>query len=235
MSEPAVDVLVLDPDPAATALIRSIFGKTLKIESRKNAEEGGVFLADSKVRVLVCADDLPDLPGLMYLAQTQDRWPSMQRILMANDLDAGLLLHAMREVSIFHYLPKPLDPDATRHLIEHALRQNRLLVNFSRTRQELDDAKARIDGLVTVPGRASKALADGAGRLFLLIAFGLALGIGVIFAAFAGLYFLKTGLGIDIFPEIHLRDVMPGIRTAEEPPEYPVYGPGGEYVPPEDE
>jgi hypothetical protein len=52
--------------------------------------------------------------------------------------------------------------------------------------------------------------------------------------------FAKTGLGIDLFTEIHLReiplrDVLPYIRTWEESCESPVYGPGGECVPPNTE
>jgi len=56
----------------------------------------------------------------------------------------------MRELSIFNYLPKPLDPMATRHMIEHAIRQNKLIESLLEARQELDDARARINGLTGV-------------------------------------------------------------------------------------
>ncbi len=121
------DILVIESDQDTIDALREIIGPELKAAWAGSALEGGNFLRRHDVRVVVCADDLPDLPGLMFFAETRNLWPTTQRVLMCSDLDADLLLHTMREGGILNCLPKPLNREATEHLIEHALRQSRLM------------------------------------------------------------------------------------------------------------
>lgn len=202
------DVLVIEADGETLRDLKKILDRSLVVAWAGSAEEGGKFLRENQVRVLTCADDLPDLPGLMFLAETRDLWPATQRILLCRDLDADLLLHTMREGGVVHYLPKPVELEATAHLIEHARRQSLLIETLTATRLRLDESEVRAAHLASAPGGASRwAWGTGSGLLLWLAACGL-LVVALALLGFSSLYLLKSYLGVDIFPEIHLQDLL---------------------------
>ena len=200
------DVLVIEAEGETIRSLRALIDPGLCVGWAESAAEGENILRRSEARVVICADDLPDLPGLMFLAQTRDLWPTTQRILMCRDLDSDLLLHTMREGGVFHYLPKPLDPDATAHLIGHALRQSQLMESLTTTRRRLDEAEVRVAYLDSA---SRKNWFTGTGiRLLLWLAAAILLAVALVLLGFTGLYLLKSYLGVDIFPDIHLQDLL---------------------------
>jgi DNA-binding NtrC family response regulator len=202
------DILVIEAEGETVQALRGLIDPGLRAEWAGSAAEGEKFLRENEVLVVICADDLPDLPGLMFLAQTRDLWPTTQRILMCHDLDSDLLLHTMREGGVFHYLPKPLDPEATAHLIDHALRQSRLMGSLSATRRRLDEAEVRVAHLGSTPARTSRWMVGTGSWLLLWMAAAGVLILALVLLGFTGLYLLKSYLGVDIYPDIHLQDLL---------------------------
>lgn len=200
------DVLVIEGDEETRGALRQLIPAGLRVHWMSTAAEAEPFLRAHEVRLVICADDLPDLPGLMLLAQTRDLWPATQRILMCRDLDADFLAFAIKEGSIFNYLPKPLDADVTRHLIEHSLRQSRLLESLSTTQSLLDAAEARRAREQAAP--AGGLLSGAALRLLFWIGLSAIFVFAVLLLGFTALYLLKSTLGVDIFPELHLQDLI---------------------------
>ena len=202
------DLLVIESNQDTIDALREIIGPELKAAWAGSALEGGNFLRRHDVRVVVCADDLPDLPGLMFFAETRNLWPTTQRVLMCSDLDADLLLHTMREGGILNCLPKPLDREATEHLIEHALRQSRLMESLITTRRQLDEAEVRVANLDASSGRNSRWLAGTGVWLLLWLAAAVLLVIALVLLGFAAIYLIKSYLGVDIFSDIHVLDLL---------------------------
>lgn len=203
---PRWDVLVVESDPEICRQLRDLLDPGLRVQWLSSAAEADPFLRTEEIRLVICADDLPDLPGLMLLAQTRELWPATQRILMCRDLDADFLAFAIKEGSIFNYLPKPLDGDVTRHLIEHSLRQSRLLENLSLTRSLLDAAEAR---QAREDARPATGLLTGAGpRLLFWMGVIAIFAVALLLLGFTSLYLLKSALGVDFFPELHLQDLI---------------------------
>lgn len=200
------DILVIEADGQTNAELRDLIDGELRAAWAASALEGETFLRENEVRVVICADDLPDLPGLMFLAETRNLWPTTQRILMCRDLDADLLLHTMREGGIMNCLPKPLDREATGHLIEHALRQSRIMESLTTTRRQLDEAEVRVAYLDSA-SRKIWFSATGVG-LLLWLAVAILLAVALVLLGFTGFYLLKSYLGVDIFPDIHLQDLL---------------------------
>lgn len=200
------DILVIEADGQTNAELRDLIDGELRAAWAASALEGETFLRENEVRVVICADDLPDLPGLMFLAETRNLWPTTQRILMCRDLDADLLLHTMREGGIMNCLPKPLDREATGHLIEHALRQSRIMESLTTTRRQLDEAEVRVAYLDSA-SRKNWFSATGVG-LLLWLAVAILLAVALVLLGFTGFYLLKSYLGVDIFPDIHLQDLL---------------------------
>jgi DNA-binding NtrC family response regulator len=200
------DILVIEADGQTNAALLEIIDRELRTAWAATALEGETFLRGNEVRVVICADDLPDFPGLMFLAETRNLWPTTQRILMCRDLDADLLLHTMREGGILNCLPKPLDREATGHLIEHALRQSRMIESLTSTRRQLDEAEVRVAHLNS-ESRRSWFTGGGIG-LLLWLAAAILLAVALVLLGFTGFYLLKSYLGVDFFPDIHLQDLL---------------------------
>lgn len=202
-----VDVLVVEPEPESRLALQSLLG-TLRVQWAETAAEGEELMRKKEFSLVICADDLPDRPGLMLLAATRDLRPATQRILMCRDLDAEVLLHALREGSVVHYLPKPFDPAAAERLILHALDQCLLMENLLTARSRLDRAETRLAGIGPAE-RRSNLLSKGALRLFVIAALGILLMFAMVFVGFSALYLLKSALRIDVFPNSHLQDFLP--------------------------
>lgn len=202
-SPAALDVLAVDSDERTLDVVRGVGGSAWFLETATSTAEAERILDSRSVRVLLCADDLEGETGLMFLARTRDRWPMLQRVLLAPDLDGDLLLHAVREVSVFNYLPKPPDPEALKHLVEHALRQNELLANLVRTTTALDRERIA-NARLSAPASSARRLPH-----FALLAAAVGIGIFTLAAVLVSLlYFLKALLGIDVFSNQHLTDFL---------------------------
>lgn len=200
------DILVIEPEPETRRVLQGLLANR-RVEWAGTAAEGRKFLQREACQLVICADDLPDLPGLMLFAETRDLRPATQRILMCRDLDADFLLHALREGSVLHYLPKPLDPEAASRLIEYALDQNRLMQNLLATRNLLDRAETRIATMETSDIGASP-ISRGCFRTLAAPVFWGLLTFALVFVGLYALYLIKSALGIDVFPESHLQDFL---------------------------
>ena len=188
-----VDILILEPDPAAAAeLVRGLPAR-LKYRVVITPSEAEAFLDEFGPRLFLCADDLPDEPGLMFLARTEKRWPSTKRVLMAPDLDGELFFHAMSEVTIFSYLNKPVDRGELIRTIHHAvLDRDRFVATEPESRAHAPEPASWVRILLLT------VLAVLAAALVLL----------VLVTVFFMLYRAKSVAGIDLFPETHLSDLF---------------------------
>lgn len=193
----SVDVLVLENDPSARELVASALPSHWPCACVSGTAEAEAFLDAHAVKVLVCSDDLPDESGLMFLARTRDRWPKVRRVLLAPSLDGELFFHAMREVSLFDYLSKPVVPAELIAVVARARAQYEANERLAHHTPE-EDVPADLP-VITHPAWPK----DGA--LFVL---GFAAGAAALAAAFVILYIIKTQAGIDLLPLTHLRDLF---------------------------
>ena len=186
--------MILEPDAGAAAVIASALPARVSRVLIHSIAEAEDFLGSNQVRLFLCADDLPDETGLMFLARTEESWPGMKRVLMAPDLDGELFFHAMREVKIFSYLSKPVDRGELIRTVHHAV---------------LD----RGGGAEGTPEKSGGTTAEMAPwlRIFLVAtatAIGGLLVLAVLLFAFGAVYEAKSLAGIDFFPDWHLVDLL---------------------------
>lgn len=203
------DALIVEANETVCRDLVACLRPGLRIQFAVTADEGERALRSGPFRLLVCADDLPDRSGLMLLASTQELWPSMQRILLCEQLDAELMLLTLKEGSVVHYLPKPIDPQASKNLLSHALEQHLLVENLAQTRRRLDAVEMRMQA-VRLPEDTSRGPWPAAWwRLFFWSAFGLLALLALVLVGFMAFYFLKSSLGVDFFPDNHLEEFFP--------------------------
>ena len=71
---------------------------------------------------LVLADqELSGMRGVELLARIGDRWPGTERILMSASAEAEMLVRAVNEARVFHFLQKPLSSEELRGVVLHAV------------------------------------------------------------------------------------------------------------------
>ena len=203
------DVLIVESDEQVREELRQCLAPDIGVHFAATAEEGEALLRIGAYRLLICADDLPDRSGLMLLASTQDLWPSMQRVLLCNVMDAEMMLLALKDGQVFHYLPKPIDHEASRTLLAHAIEQHRMAETLIQTRRRLDAAEVHLQTL-RLPEDTTRGPGAMAGwRIFVWSALALLTLLALALAGFAGFYFFKSSLGVDFFPDSHLEDFLP--------------------------
>jgi len=196
-----LDVLLIEGDSEVGSAILAALSPKWQCEMVPATGAAEEFLDARSVKVLLCSDDLPGETGLMFLARTKDRWPKLRRILLAPDLDGELFFHAMREVSLFDYLTKPVVA-------------SELMTAVARARTQFHAAE-RLAPAALEPHSATAAPAPdlppakaGWPREGALLALGCAIGSVLTLLALGLLYLLKTEAGVDMFPLHHLGDIF---------------------------
>jgi response regulator RpfG family c-di-GMP phosphodiesterase len=204
MSKPVV--LLIDDEPAAATQAREALGAEYDLLVARDIGEGEVLLRNRPVEVLICEDSLPGETGIMFLARTRNEYPQTRRILMTAQLDPEVLVYAINEAGLYRFIAKPFQPEELRRLVaegiaaharereaEHALKDNQ------RLRAEL---KERAE-----PARESSPASFWARFLFIgAIVLGMLFVLGVLLLLV--LYFLKSVIGIDLFRDRHLYNIL---------------------------
>lgn len=75
-----VDVLVIEPERETRQVLQDSLG-TLRVQWVGTASEGEDLLRRKEFSLVICADELPDLPGLMLFAATRGLHPSTRSLL----------------------------------------------------------------------------------------------------------------------------------------------------------
>lgn len=192
MSDPA-DIVILEPDAAARTSLQTILPARFRAAWPGSVSEAEALLDGGTARILICSDELGDESGLMFLARTRDRWPALKRVLMASDLDGDLFFHAAKEVSLFSYLSKPVARAEILRVLHHAL-------GHESPPLEKPDGEAR-------PARRPMKHAERLAVIAFCSLVVIALTV-VMVAAFGILYELKSEMGVDLFPNWHMRDLF---------------------------
>ena len=195
-----IDVLLLEVDANTCASILSALPAKWVCESVLTPAEAEHLLNTREVKVLLCSDDLPEETGLMFLARTKECWPKLQRILLAADLDGELFFHAMREVSIFDYITKPIVPAE-------------LTTAVARARMQYDAAERIVTtglepSLPDLSESTSEKPAKSWPREGALVVGGFVAGASFTIALLLLLYLVKSQSGIDLYPMIHFWDLF---------------------------
>jgi len=191
-----LDVLLVESDPATRDELLGCIPPKWSSHWVADPALAEQILDRDVVKVLLCSDDLPGETGLMFLARTKASWPKLRRILLAPDLDGELFFHAMKEVSLFDYLTKPVVP-------------SELTTALARARAQFEAGERPVK---TVPDSVlpAKPPADKDSipwpREGALVVSAFAAGCAVTLLVLAVLYLVKTQAGMDLFPLFHLRD-----------------------------
>ncbi len=206
MSQPII--LVVEDDPHVLDMVDAMLRREFRVFRAGSVEEAECLMDEGEVETIVCDHFLPGENGIDFLARLRVDHPNITRILMTGSSEADTILAAINEGEVMQYLVKPR--------LENLRDKVRRGVELYREKKRLDETAARqsatySSNLERFRGRLHEwkpagffRKTFGMGALTLIAFFGLALGLGLI--TLITLYILKTFLGIDLFPDVHLRD-----------------------------
>lgn len=158
------------------------------------------------------ARDLPEAPdGIAFCRAVHRQWPDLKCVLVAAEGPQSPQIDAFNDHALFRCLLEPVTPEALSRAVRDAVRRcemDRIQNHLVARAAEIDRAvhgmpwwlfhlRSRLGSLAGMVG-GSFALCLIAGVVLLLA------GIG----AFLILYYVKSALGIDFFPDRHLKDVL---------------------------
>ncbi len=214
-SHRAGSILIIDDDPGIISIFNTLFAAEYSLLTAPTAEEGYILLQDNKVSVLVCNEHLSGEQGLQFMARIADEFKHVQPVLMSEGIDEDLLYFAINDVGVLKYLKKPLSEEEVMKAVssahQHYLKSieiDTITTDYNRIREEVKSIpyiaqRIRQATSIILTNIWTTALA-ASGTITLMLFIFLILGITVLIV----LYVLKSFLGINIFAELHLEDIL---------------------------
>ncbi len=202
-------IVVVDHQGTSTRELKEHLAKRANIVAVTTVVEAELAMIRKPADVLICRDDLPHETGLMFLTRYRESLPWQKRILLCPTIDGDLAMTLINETHLFRCLAFPIEPGLLVQAVEAALHDAAHVKDLfasrdenRQLRQQLADARQAkpttfLAGLRALPRVLTLAVLT-CGAIF-------ALGIITLLA----LYLAKSVLGIDLFPDAHLRDALP--------------------------
>lgn len=197
-------VLLVEDDAAMMRLTSRMLKPHYRVRQAADLASAKAALAEHDIQVMVCDHMLPDGRGLDFLTERRTHRNAPVGILITGYSEETLAIKAANSGAVFRYLKKPFPASALLQTVQDAVRHHQ--------RQREQDAAVRHHGrwAARVPVLARTGVfVHYTVMTFLvmgvLFAGALLLGLGTLMI----LYILKSGLGIDLFQDVHLKDLLP--------------------------
>jgi len=185
----STDILILEADQSAAARLVTLLPWGFRHQTVTSIEAAERQIDSQMPDLLLCADDLPEESGLMFLARTRHKWENMKRILMVPDPDGDFFFQVSHEVPQLLYLRKPVSKPELLHLLRRGLHDS----SFDEEEESL------MEEVTPLSSRGILSLMTGTFALLIAGAF--------VFGVLALIYQLKCRLG-DFLPEWRMTDFL---------------------------
>jgi DNA-binding NtrC family response regulator len=203
-TEADTTVLLVDDEPQLLAVLKKMVPSSFRIITATDVASARSQIEDEDVGVIVCDHVLPDGKGLDWLTELRQRHHPAVAILITGYSEERLAIDATNSGGVFRYLKKPFTAAALQQTLQDAVRQHR------RNREQAEAVRHQSHAAHQSPRLTRTGIcihytamaATAIGIFFLVTLF---LGIVTLMI----LYLLKTGLGIDLFKDVHFRDLLP--------------------------
>lgn len=184
-------VLVLDDDDIVRESIQLTLSRHYAVYSAPDVPSAEQILREHSIDILVCDDHMPGETGLMFMARIKDRYPALRRILVSGHLDKEMLTYATNHAEILRVIEKPFQAGELLDVVGRSLARAPGPPPAVGTGDRVVPAVLRwmLYGVLCIGGLALLAAVSGCLVVFLL-------------------YGLKSLLGIDVFKDVHFRDLI---------------------------
>ncbi|MEE9269427.1 MAG: SpoIIE family protein phosphatase [Candidatus Krumholzibacteria bacterium] len=133
-------ILIVDDESVVTESIAAFLEletdyKVLQFQSPLEALR---LVKDTPVDLVISDFLMPEMNGLVFLAEVKKLYPEVPRILLTGYADKENSIRAINEVGLFQYIEKPWDNDHFKLTIENALASKGLNESLAARIRELD-------------------------------------------------------------------------------------------------
>lgn len=208
-------VLVVDSDTKYFKKIKSLLPTDTLVQYATNTAHAYSVLKQNDVGILVCNEHLPGENGLHFMGRINKEFPLLQPILMSEGIDSDLLEMAINEIGVLKYLRKPVDSNQIRNAMQSAYDNYKKALEFETLKENYQKVATEVNSLPYVAKRArlaTRLILHNGKELAVSIVFSIFVITGLFFglsvAALFAIYILKSLMGIDIFADSHLFDIL---------------------------
>jgi two-component system response regulator HupR/HoxA len=131
-------VLVVDDEPRVLDALEAVLAAEFRVLRAESGEHALRNLADTDVAVIVTDYRMPGMTGVELLRGSQDVAPDAVRILLTAYTDVESLMEAINTGHIYHFLPKPWDPNELLLVVRRAAERYTLAQENARLKDELE-------------------------------------------------------------------------------------------------
>jgi DNA-binding NtrC family response regulator len=132
-------ILIVDDEPRVLDALEAILAAEFRVLRAGHGEEALARLAaEPEVAVIVTDHRMPGMTGVELLRRSQERTPDAVRIVLTAYTDVDSLMEAINTGRIYHFVPKPWDPNELLVVVRRAAERWRLARENARLRDELE-------------------------------------------------------------------------------------------------
>ena len=132
-------ILIVDDEPRVLDALEAILAAEFRVLRAGHGEEAlDRLAAEPDVAVILTDHRMPGISGVELLRRSQERTPDTVRIVLTAYTDVDSLMEAINTGRIYHFVPKPWDPNELLVLVRRASERWRLARDNARLRDELE-------------------------------------------------------------------------------------------------
>jgi len=132
-------VLIVDDERRVLDALEAILADEFTVIRAESGEDAlRMLTATPDVAVIVTDYRMPGMTGVELLHRSQDVAPDAMRIILTAYTDVDNLMEAINTGRIYHFVPKPWDPNELRLIVRRAAERHGLLRDNVRLRDELE-------------------------------------------------------------------------------------------------
>ncbi len=133
-------VLIVDDEPRVLDALEAILAAEFRVLRADGGAAALRLLETEEVAVIITDHRMPGMTGVELLRQSQERAPEAIRIVLTAYTDVDSLMDAINTGQIYHFVPKPWDPNDVLTVVRRAVERYALAQENARLRDELQVA-----------------------------------------------------------------------------------------------
>ena len=131
-------VLIVDDEPRVLDALEAVLAAEFRVLRAEGGEQALRLLPGADVAVIVTDYRMPGMTGVELLRRSQDVAPDAVRIVLTAYTDVDSLMDAINTGRIYHFVPKPWDPNELLIIVRRAAERYTLARDNARLRDELE-------------------------------------------------------------------------------------------------
>ena len=131
-------ILVVDDEPRVLDALEAVLAADFRVLRAEGGEQALRLLPGADVAVIVTDYRMPHMTGVELLRRSQDVAPDAVRIVLTAYTDVDSLMDAINTGRIYHFVPKPWDPNELLIIVRRAAERYTLARDNARLRDELE-------------------------------------------------------------------------------------------------